>query len=196
MKNFKIHLNYKSRNQESFLNTENKTDEYQDMVYKYTYDVVLKNNYNKIVDIGCGSAFKLFKYFNDYEFIGYELKKTVNYLIKKHPNNIWVESDFNVEPDIKTDIIICADVIEHILNPDELLLWISKFDVKDIIISTPNRDLLVKYRGISNDGPPVNPYHIREWSFNEFEKYIGEYFNIINHFNIDDECCQVIHCKK
>lgn len=193
---YKIHKNYKHRDVEIFLNTESKTDEYQDDVYKYAHNISIKNNYNKIIDVGCGSGYKLIKYFDKFNTVGFDLEKTVRFLRKNIPNKRWEISDFSKNINETTDIIICADVIEHLLYPELMLNWISEIDFKDLIISTPNRDLLVKYRGYSKNGPPNNPHHIREWSFNELNEYIGEYFNIINHFNVDDECCQVIHCKK
>ncbi len=39
-------------------------DEYQNGVCLEAKSIVIDNNYKKIVDVGCGSAFKLLKYFN------------------------------------------------------------------------------------------------------------------------------------
>jgi 2-polyprenyl-3-methyl-5-hydroxy-6-metoxy-1,4-benzoquinol methylase len=93
------------------------------------------------------------------------------------------------------DLVICADVIEHVKNPDELIHFIIKMDPEHIVISTPDRDLLHEKLGRSQTGPPGNTHHIREWSFDEFENYISRNFNIIRHEKIRKEYGQVIYCK-
>jgi 2-polyprenyl-3-methyl-5-hydroxy-6-metoxy-1,4-benzoquinol methylase len=195
MNNYSIIVGYKINNEERFLNTENRTDEWQDDVYKFSKDVLLKYNLKRVIDFGCGSAFKLIKYFKNYEIIGYDLESTVTFLKSKYPDYVWVVSDFNSKHEDYCDLLICADVIEHVTNPLDVIDYIIKLNPKHIVISTPNRDDLVKKRGVSNLGPPVNKHHIREWGFNEFNNFISEYFEILSHFKIESECGQVIHCK-
>lgn len=67
-------------------------------------------------------------------------------------------------------LIVCADVIEHLENPDTLMENISKNANPNttIVISTPSRDAEDRY----NDGPPDNVYHVREWSSQEFYQYL------------------------
>jgi len=194
---YNIHKNYTPRKKVSFLNTEKRTDEYQDDVYKKAFEIAEKENYKKILDFGCSSGYKLIKYFNDYITKGYDLKDTVDFLKKTQPDKNWCVSDFS-KPIINEDfdLMICADVIEHIENPNDLIDWILKSNIKKIIISTPDRDLLVKDRKHSNDGPPINKHHFREWSFDEFHDYMSRYFNILEHFSVKDECGQIIVCEK
>jgi 2-polyprenyl-3-methyl-5-hydroxy-6-metoxy-1,4-benzoquinol methylase len=78
------------------------------------------------------------------------------------------------------DLVIASDVIEHLLEPDEMLKFIvDKIDPRYVVISTPDRNLL-RY-GIHN-GPPLNAKHIREWSMPELHAYLSEFLEIIEHF--------------
>jgi hypothetical protein len=168
-------------------------DEYQNEVYLTALNLCKSNNYTNIVDIGCGSGYKLKKYFDEYNTIGYEIEPCYSYLKLRYPNNIWKIHNFD-EKLIDTDIIICSDVIEHIEDPDLLLDWISTSTFKYIVFSTPDRSLLYSN---SHIGPPRNTDHVREWNFHEFENYIKSKFNIISHFNCDDlKSCQVCICTK
>ena len=104
-------------------------------------------------------------------------------------------SNFDSTPK-QADMVICADVIEHVDDPDELIEFIKKMNFKHLIISTPDRNLLHSKLGRSITGPPVNKHHIREWTFDEFAEYIGEHFDIILHGSIEKEYGQMIHCKQ
>lgn len=169
------------------------TDEGQDEVYLYAKEIAIKNNYKNIIDIGCGSGFKLMKYFSDYNTIGYEVEPSITFLKSKYPDRVWVNSgeseiSFNYKDKYECDIIICADVIEHIQNPDNLLNYLKSFNTKLIIISTPCRDILCKSErfkniyGNSYYGPPVNTSHVREWTYKELIEYLSKHFNIKESF--------------
>lgn len=192
--NYFIREDYIIRDKIKFLDTSNKTDEYQDDVYKFASEITNKFVVHTIGDVGCGSAYKLKKYFKDYHTTGYDLEPTISFLKRKYPSNIWKISDFNSIPE-NFDMVICADVIEHVLNPDELLLWIKKMNAKHIIISTPDRNQLVNKLGRSPVGPPGNSYHIREWTAEEFHNYIQYFFDVIEQRFIESEYGQMIYCK-
>lgn len=44
--------------------------------------------------------------------------------------------------------------------------------VKAIVISTPDR---VEERGYFDYGPPANPYHVREWTLDEFTRLLMDF---------------------
>jgi hypothetical protein len=101
------------------------------------------------------------------------------------------------------DLLICADVIEHVKNPDALLDFIKRAKPKTVVISTPDRDVLVElfYKWYLEtdpawtgfNGPPFNQCHLREWSFVEFENYISLHLEIETHFHCPREmACQCI----
>ena len=47
------------------------------------------------------------------------------------------------------------------------------------------------------DGPPRNPAHQREWNYNEFNRYISEYFDVIDQRVTNlQQATQMIICVK
>lgn len=191
--NYCIRLDYNSRENNIFLDTSTRTDEYQDEVYCFAKRVAQNNDLNSVADVGCGSGYKLINHFPDFDSVGYDLPKTIESIKAMYPAKRWLVSDFSKKAE-HSDLVICADVIEHVLNPDELIQWILSMNPYHVVFSTPNRDALCSILKRCPTGPPVNPHHIREWAFAEFYQYITKFFNIIYHFRIDEEFCQVIHC--
>ena len=158
--------------------TEHHNDDHQDEVYKIASMMKEKYNLKNVLDIGCGSGFKLMKYFKDCEPTGLEIEPTLSWLKNKYPNNNWQRSDFS--KDIGDfDLIICSDVIEHIEDPDELMSFIKKINFKILVISTPERESIQKYqKGYTWNGPPMNLSHYREWAYEEFRNYISQFFDV------------------
>ena len=192
-KMYGIREDYVIREKNDFLDTSGRSDEYQNDVYVYAKEIAENYSVKKIADVGCGSAYKLIKYFGDFELIGYDLEPTIEFLKEKYPNNKWILSDFNSAPE-ESDMVICADVIEHVDDPDELIGFILKMKPKHVILSTPDRYLLYYKLGRSITGPPVNKHHIREWTFDEFVSYIGNRFDVLDHQKIEHEYGQMIYC--
>jgi SAM-dependent methyltransferase len=197
---FCIKDDYICRSKNIHYNDSKNKDHFQNEVYEAAYMLFLKKDFSSIADIGCGSGYKLLKYFKNYNTFGFEIDPSLSFLLKKYPDRNWIRSDFSVEPSPKkVDMIVCSDVIEHLINPNQLLDWLQKFDFKFLVISTPDRDKLLQKQGKiqSQTGPPVNRAHVREWSFDEFEKYISKYFRIEKHFNTKKEYWgQVIIAEK
>jgi hypothetical protein len=179
----------------------NGIDPAQEEVYQEAYAIARECGAQTIGDIGCGSAYKLLKYFSSYKTIGFEVDPNFAYLKSYYPERTWIYGNFNSTLDLPFfDVIICADVVEHLVNPDDLLNWIQRLNFKYLVISTPDRDKLPLYQippEQSQSGPPVNPYHIREWSFAEFEEYVSQFFEIKRHFHNNTEwMAQVIVATK
>ena len=185
--NYYIPLKYKIReNNEHYIDL-NETDKYQKEVYLFAKNIMEKYNLKKIVDVGCGSGYKLIQYLGIYETTGYETEPCISFLKKKYPNRKWINSgeseiNFNEKYISHCDLVISSDVIEHIREPNELINFMKKFNAKYYIISTPCREILVKYFHRDNNGPPHNLSHVREWTFNEFKLYLNDHFKIINSF--------------
>jgi len=170
-------------------------DQWQLEIYLHALGLMKKKKFKSIVDIGCGSGYKLVTYLGDYETLGLELPANVEILRKKYPERKWEVSDFSVT-DITTDIVICADVIEHLVNPDELLDYIKCISYKYLILSTPDRNLVYRPWHKGYYGPPKNQAHIREWNFKEFGEYISMHFNVIDQRVTNlGQCTQMIICK-
>ena len=79
---------------------------------------------------------------------------------------------------LRGELVICADVIEHLQNPDVIVEAIKKSGAKIAVISTPDRSLIPG--GMS--GPPRNPHHVREWTMKEFDSYLRQHFDVLEHY--------------
>ncbi len=80
--------------------------------------------------MGCGSGYKLMHMFGNFETTGIELAETCHWLKLNYPGKKWLEFE-NTDPgQLKTDMIICSDVIEHVPNPDGLMDFLGKIDIQ------------------------------------------------------------------
>jgi hypothetical protein len=78
-------------------------------------------------------------------------------------------------------LVICSDVIEHVVDPDVLLGYLRTCTGSGglVILSTPERHRL---RGRNCIRSP-NPAHVREWSFGELRRYLeARGFRVRGHF--------------
>ena len=169
-------------------------DEFQRSVYELAATLMGQYNYASIVDVGCGSAYKLINMLGEHRTIGIEVEPTYSWLLNKYPARKWLFYDPSGMPALKADIVICSDVIEHINHPDKLMDFLSTIDFNLLIISTPERD---KICGQNDYGPPENTSHYREWNSSEFKLYTGKWFKIDEHHTYNDRSItQVIVCSK
>ena len=202
-KNYCIYDGYVSRTEYNTCEQMSHTDEFQNEVYQSARILCVKNDYKTVLDIGCGSAYKLIKFFRDKKFVGLDLEPNLSYIKDKYPLYDFRESDFNNPPKEQFDLIICSDVVEHVLDPDELIDFINKIDFKHLVLSTPDRDVVQALqrswgRDVKQHGPPHNVMHVREWSFEEFNRYISQSFEVEDHFRtpIQKECQVIIASPK
>jgi 2-polyprenyl-3-methyl-5-hydroxy-6-metoxy-1,4-benzoquinol methylase len=75
-------------------------------------------------------------------------------------------------PDVY-DMVVSFETIEHLPNYRSFLINAKK-SLKpggQLLISTP-----ISAKAV--DLNPANPYHVREWGFNEFQKLLGEFFSL------------------
>jgi hypothetical protein len=72
---------------------------------------------------------------------------------------------------LENSLVICSDVIEHIKKPELLLSQLASISevAPYVLLSTPDRD---RARGWIDMGPPANTCHVREWSANEFVRFM------------------------
>lgn len=166
-------------------------DEYQNEVYYDARTLFDLHGLKNVLDIGCGSAFKLLKYFQEVESTGVEIEPTLTYLRSKYPDGRWINPEMERG---EFDMVICADVIEHVENPEELITLINSIKSRFIVFSTPDRSLI---QGADQLGPPRNLHHVREWSFDEFGEYISDHFDVLAHFISNrEQATQVIVCTQ
>jgi Methyltransferase domain len=173
---------YRTRSEYVHYDDSTSTDGWQLEVYLHALGLLIKHDLRSIIDVGCGSGFKLVTYFRQFDTLGIELPANVERLRTLYPDSRWQESDFRSGAEFSADCAICADVIEHVVNPDEVMQFLSALRVKYLILSTPARNVLYKrWWRTGYWGPPRNPAHQREWSFKEFRHYIGRHLPILDH---------------
>jgi SAM-dependent methyltransferase len=150
---------------------------YQHAVYSYAHNVARTSGARTIYDIGCGPATKLLKFFdNSFTLFGVDTPEAISYCRAQHPRGTFFTADLD-SPNVtlpddapRADLIICADVIEHLEYPEHLLSFITSTLAPGgtFIISTPDRDALYSPGNLQ----PSNPEHIREWNMQEFANFL------------------------
>jgi len=144
---------------------------HQSRVYEAAAQLARLLGKHRLVDLGCGHGYKLEALANEFAVTGIDHGQNIAWCKANRPGGHWVEHDLETGPlgpmafDPSECVVICADVIEHLSNPEGLLQTLRL--VRDCgghaVISTPDRER------ISNlNGPPANPCHVREWAFAEF----------------------------
>lgn len=177
-KNYFIKEGYEVRLENEEHDDRHYKDKWQKEVYEFAKKIFVENNFHKVIDVGTGSAYKFMKHFESYETVGIELPIMIPFLQKHYPDRTW---KINMDPITDFDMIICADVIEHMIDPDVLLDFFVKCGSKMIVLSTVDRDLFYHHPEL-HMGPPQNWSHVREWNMKELNDYIGSKFTIIDHF--------------
>ena len=178
-------------------------DQFQDEVYQRARQILDEHKYKKVLDIGCGSSFKLIKYFRDRSFVGLDLEPNLSWLKERYPYFDYRLSDYDNPPEDEFDLVICSDVVEHVLEPDRMIDFINNINFKRLVISTPERDIIQQVQrgmnwNVKENGPPANICHVREWTKDEFAEYISQTFDIEEHFltPIQVECQVIVATKK
>ena len=171
-------------------------DEWQLPVYLFARGVQTHCGAHTVIDVGCGSAYKLRSCFWDINKIGIEENpETLSFIRANRDFNS--KHDVYVSPDefyglISTPelvelnkmhheecICVCSDVIEHVDDPVEFFRYLLTIPWKNMVISTPVR------HPHEWQGPPGNIHHSREWAFDEFYGFLLQW---------NDEIDIKLHC--
>ena len=156
------------------------TESWQLEVYLFALGLMKKHCLQTVLDIGCGSGYKLVTYLGGYDTLGLELPLNVIRLREKYPNRKWHVSKLAEPRQHQADLIICSDVIEHLADPDELCEFIKEADYQFVLFSTPARNRVYRLWQKGYWGPPQNLAHMREWTEGEFRRYLGQHFRVID----------------
>ncbi len=159
---------------------------HQFAVYLWAKDIIRSRQIKTVVDVGCGFATKLAwlnNHFPNLVYYGVDQENAARLCRQNYNFGKWLGVNLEENPALpqdKADLVISSDVIEHFVNPDNLLHYFKRIVSPDglILISTPERTRL---RGADCLKSP-NPYHIREWSETEFATYLQDRgFQILEH---------------
>ncbi|MBM7437645.1 bifunctional 2-polyprenyl-6-hydroxyphenol methylase/3-demethylubiquinol 3-O-methyltransferase UbiG [Streptomyces sp. HB132] len=177
---FFIRSGYRSRNQvEYFLDEADDAITWQPDVYPYAAARAKELGRDVLIDIGCGRAGKLASLASEYPawtFIGVDFGDNLLWCRDNHSFGQWVEADLEsteglpIAPSlVRRSLVICSDVVEHLVNPMPVLSLIRGLlheGSAEAVLSTPARECR---SGYDTPGPPRNPSHVREWASDEFQ---------------------------
>jgi hypothetical protein len=176
--NFFLKHGYTARLDPEYFMDELEGITWQPDVYPLAAKFAAERGCRKVVDIGCGRALKLEllrRQYPHWEFVGIDYGANVSWCREHHGFGTWIEADLEdgvlhtESLSLEKSILICSDVIEHLVNPVPFLRLIRSLLHKGataVVFSTPERDLT---RGEGDNGPPENPCHVREWNCEEFK---------------------------
>ncbi|MCC6427928.1 MAG: class I SAM-dependent methyltransferase [Phycisphaerales bacterium] len=148
---------------------------WQHHVYAWAAQLVRERGLRSVLDVGCGPCVKLIEHLAPVaaEVVGIDQPSALAAARKCGATFELREVDLErptIIPDRTFDLVLCADVIEHLADPDPALDLIRKFAGSDtiVMISTPER---LRERG--RDCMASNkPEHVREWSRDEFRRFL------------------------
>jgi len=133
-----------------------------------------------VIDVGCGSGRKL-RGLPARRALGVDFGSNVEFCRNNHPNfGEWIEADLShpsarlIAQHASWDaIVICADVLEHMPDPTQLLRLLEDCFRRGAIVITTTPDR-VRVRGSDHSGPPPNQAHVREWEREEYARVIAD----------------------
>lgn len=152
---------------------------WQPDVYPIAVHLAYNLKHDTLIDIGCGRGHKLMEYQEDFHLVGVDTGENIAYCQKNLPGT-WIDCDLERElPPIngkmaEESVVICADVIEHLVDPSLLVATLEKLAERApvILLSTPDR---ARVYGYDQSGPPGNPHHVREWMLPEMVEWLGRF---------------------
>lgn len=153
---------------------------WQPEVYEWAKNLANQLGCKRIIDLGSGNGEKLSKMHPEFEIIGVDFGANLDYCRKHYPSGKWLEANFDEGDAVTVDlskeviaesVVICSDVIEHLVNPLPLLRGLRSLleDAPIAVLSTPERLLA---HGFQASGPPRNPCHTREWRLGELTRLL------------------------
>jgi len=161
---FYLPESYRIRYKNEHWNDVGQKEEWQLPTYLQASHVASVTGAKSVIDVGCGSAFKLLKYLGDLETTGVEVGPALDHLRKAYPEGRrWEHGDWQADFG-RFDLLICSDVVEHLPDPRVLLSFIERHEPYAVVISTPVRG--------RKSGPPINRCHCMEWEPDEFYSFL------------------------
>lgn len=153
---------------------------YQTHVYRGVREVMLADKLTSVLDVGCGCPEKLRAYVfpvsND--ITGIDILDEIDF---EEYGMKYYREDLNVAKlDINRifDLIVCADVIEHMRIPTSLLELIKRHSNErtKIVISTPDVSSYIN----------VNPHpgHVQAWDGDTFKDFLEALGFVVSSLNL------------
>ena len=163
-----------------------------DNFYQSMATLAVMSNTTNILTLGCGEGFDIKNIFtllkNNIKYscgldIGFSALKVAEEMLSDFPFDA-VNGDINHIP-LKLnhfDLILCLEVLEHLIHPENILRYLSQEYKGNCIFSVPNEPLyrlirMVLFRkNIKHFGN--HPEHLHNWSKYTFGRLVKKYFII------------------
>lgn len=147
-------------------------------VYPRAVEFAERAGVSALLDLGCGQGRKLDAVRDvhpEWRIAGVDYGMNIAAARDARAWGTWMEGDLGApdqrwwRPLARDAVIVCADVIEHLVDPSPLLWAIRLAPARLAVLSTPERDLTW---GTEHAGPPPNECHVREWNRDEFRRLL------------------------
>jgi len=151
---------------------------WQPDVYSRAAGIARALGASNLIDIGSGNGRKLAELHPEFAVTGIDFGTNLDVVRREYPFGTWLEHNLETEDPLPVDedalrgsVIICSDVIEHLIRPELLLrkLRAALDAASAVVLSTPERELTW---GADHTGPPPNECHTREWSTPELAAFL------------------------
>jgi 2-polyprenyl-3-methyl-5-hydroxy-6-metoxy-1,4-benzoquinol methylase len=168
--------NYRKYNSKSFLQ--------QVLLWRFQATIIsMLNEFNirSVIDVGCGEGFIL-KHLSQHgvgsSYEGIDISKTAINIAKEiFPRATFRIGSANNISGVRSsyDLVVCTEVLEHLLDPEGALLQIKKVSKKYVLISVPNEPFFmlanfIRGKNIARMGN--DPEHINHWTSFGIERLV------------------------
>lgn len=175
--NYFLDPRYKARLDPDYFQDEGMDAVWQPDVYADAADLAERLASTKIIDLGCGDGSKLVALHPQFEIVGVDYGPNIEGCRKRYDVGAWIEFDLDSDDPLplqgfEGSVLVCADVIEHLVYPERLLRRVRNaldHGGDALVLSTPERDLA---NGPGHLGPPSNRAHVREWNTEELRNFL------------------------
>ncbi len=148
---------------------------YQRHVYRWARSLIDQRRLTTVLDVGCGVATKLEEFIvpTGAQVVGLDQIAAVDAcrLLGRSGefHAVDLESPNLVAPG-RFGLVICADVLEHLVDPSHTMRVIREATENDglALLSTPERTRRRGRRCMGSD----KPEHVREWARGEFVRFV------------------------
>lgn len=148
---------------------------WQKHVYLWAAELIAQRGLRSALDLGCGPATKLANHIAPVcaDIEGADQASAIQVCRRLgRPGRFRVVDLESPEQEAwrSFDLVLCSDVIEHLLDPDHALRLMRRLCHQRslVLISTPDRDRL-RGRGCMES---PKPEHVREWTQGEFTDFL------------------------
>lgn len=146
-------------------------------VYPRAMELAEELDLHSLLDVGCGRATKLAAIHEkhpDWVYGGVDFGPNIEGCRARYSWGHWLDHDLEqgFPPSIAPEVVIVADVLEHLRDPRPLLASIRQIRPRVTLLSTPERDFTYPNDSRFLWGPPANPSHVREWTAGEFARFL------------------------